>query len=61
MADDIHVCPCRACAGMRRRWDSDVTLLEFYAKRLLRKGWCGQMDDLERAYRRAHLSGRSQE
>lgn len=51
---DITTCPCKGCQGMRRRYRNDPDLLAVYGKKLLQHGWAGELDEVERAYRRAH-------
>jgi hypothetical protein len=47
-------CKCAGCAGLARRYKGDPDLLAFYRRRLLQKGWAGNIDDVEAAYMFAH-------
>ena len=56
-AERIHLCQCKGCAALRRVCGKDLALLEFYATRLLQRGWAGTLSPEERAYRMAHAPG----
>lgn len=47
-------CSCSGCQGLRTRYAGDDRLLNFYAQRLLQRGWAGVTDDVEKAYMTAH-------
>lgn len=42
---------------MRQRYPTDIDLLQFYGRKLIQRGWAGEMDAVERAYRRSHAPG----
>jgi hypothetical protein len=50
----VAICKCEGCAGLRQRYQKDPTLLQFYAKKLLQRGWAGKTDDVEKAYMASH-------
>ena len=45
----------RGLCGLRQRYCKDPNLLQFYAERLLQRGWAGTTDDLEKAYLASHV------
>ena len=52
MADPKH---CSACMALYAETNNDE-LFELYARKLLIRGWAGEMSRAERAYMRAHRS-----
>lgn len=50
MAITVETCLCQGCVGLRRRYKSDPQLLGFYYVQLLKRGWAGATDDVEKAY-----------
>ena len=51
---NVKTCKCQGCAGLRQRYQKDPTLLQFYAKKLLQRGWAGKTDDVEKSYMESH-------
>ena len=52
----IDKCERLGCVGLRDRYKKDPTLLHFYARNLLLRGWAGSTDVLEKGYQAAHAS-----
>lgn len=50
----VDTCRCQGCQGLRDRYRKDPVLLHFYARNLLKRGWAGGTDDVEKAYMAAH-------
>jgi hypothetical protein len=51
---NVTTCKCAGCAGLRQRYAKDPTLLQFYARKLLQRGWSGKTDEVEKAYLASH-------
>ena len=47
-------CTCAGCVGLAERFRDDPVLLTFYRANLLKRGWAGSIDDVERAYMLSH-------
>jgi len=47
-------CRCADCQGLAARYKDDPQLLAFYRRNLLKKGWAGSTDEVEKAYQAAH-------
>lgn len=50
----IDTCDCQGCKGLADRYKGDPTLLAFYRRQLLLRGWAGQTDSVEQACMLAH-------
>ena len=51
---DILRCKCEGCQAMRAEYPKDHSLLQFYARNLLVRGWPGKTSDAEKLYRANH-------
>ncbi len=49
-------CSCPACKALAARYKNDPALLKFYRAKLLIRGWAGSVDEVEKAYQKAHAS-----
>jgi hypothetical protein len=51
----VQHCPCAGCAALRQEYKNDPDLLNFYAKKLLVRGWAGRhLSENERLYLSSH-------
>ena len=49
-------CRCDGCQALAARYKDDPKPLAFYRRKLLQRGWAGNLDDVERGYLAAHAS-----
>jgi hypothetical protein len=51
----VQHCPCAGCAALRREYGKNPDRLNFYAKKLLVRGWAGRhLSESERLYLSSH-------